>query len=275
MGNQSELIKEVFARFGAAYHESEVLHRGLCIVYALASFDKPESITRPRIDEKFSCSFSLTLGQVINEARHLFPNEIQQLLDLALSKRNYLAHHFWFEQNYLMFDEEGLLKLQKDLIEYADFFDTLDNKITEFFRPIRKSFGLSDEIIQEAYEKLLQGEKDTPLISQRKLKKQERIVKVWDVEVANGLITQIFETDDGILWQLCDIGLGWSKFENSEPDWKINENVQKYLPASINPRPQISEAWNYDFQLTRGTRLCVRPGKREKSYTWCVKTSPN
>jgi len=275
MDNQSELIKEVFAQFGAAYFESEVLHRGLCNVYALASFDKPESITRPRIDEKLSYSFSLTLGQVINEAKHLFPDDIQQLLDLALSKRNYLAHHFWFEQNYLMFDEKGLLQLQQELIEFTDFFDSLDKKITEFFHPIRKKFGLSDEIIQEAYERLLKGEKDKPLISQRKPKKQERIVRVWDVEIANGLISQIFETDDGNLWQLCDIGLGWSRFEKSESNWKINENIQKYLPANINPRPLISEAWNYEFHLTKEALLWVRPGKREKSYTWGIKTSYN
>lgn len=275
MENQSELIKEVFAQFGAAYFESEVLHRGLCNVHALASFDKPESVTRPRIDEKLSHSYSLTLGQVINEAKRLFPDDIQLLLDLALRKRNYLAHKFWFEQNHLMFNETGLVQLQQELIEFADFFDRLDKKITEFFRPIREKFGISDEIIQKANQRLLQGEKDEPLISQRKPKKQERIVRAWDVKIANGLIALIFETDDGSLWQLCDIGLGWSRFEKSESNWNINENIQKYLPANINPRPLIKEAWNYEFYLNKEALLWVRPGKREKSYTWGVKTSHN
>lgn len=271
MDNKSELTKEVFARFGTAYFESEVLHRGLCYVYALAGFDKPESITRPRIDEKLSYSFSLTLGQVIKEAKPLFSDDIQQLLDLALSKRNYLAHHFWFEQNYLMFDEKGLLQLQQELIELTDFFDNVDKTIVEFFRPIREKIGISDEIIKEAYERLLQGEKDKPLISQRMPKKQERVLRVWDVEVTNGLITQIFETDDGNLWQLCDIGLGWTKFEKPESNWNINENIQKHLPANINPRPTRSESWNYEFQLAKGAIFWVKRGKREKSYTWGVK----
>jgi len=275
MDNQSELIKEVFARFGTAYYESEVLHRGLCNVYALASFEKPENITRPRIDEKLSYSYSLTLGQVIKEAKHLFPDDIQQQLDLALSKRNYLAHHFWFEQNSLMLDEKGLLQLQQELTEITEFFDDLDKTITEFFRPIREKFGVSNEIVQEAYERLLQGEKDKPLISQRKLKKQERMVKVWNVKVANDLVTQIFETDDGNLWQLCDIGLGWSRFEKRESDWSINENVQKYLPANINPRPSIHEAWNYEFFLAQGAILWVKSGKRERSYEWGIQTPPS
>ena len=275
MDNKSELIKEVFTRFGTAYYESEVLHRGLCTIYALASFEKPDHMTRPRIHEKLSYSYSLTLGQVINAAKHLFPDEIQQRLDLALSKRNYLAHHFWFEQNYLMFIEKGLLQLQQELIELTDFFDDLDKTITEFFHPIREKAGISDEIFQEAYERLLQGEKDNPLISQRKPKKQERIVKVWDLKTVDGLITQIFETDDGVLWQLCDISLGWSKFEEPEPSWNINANIQKYLPANINPRPPINEVWNYEFLLAKRVILWVKPGKREGSYTWGIKMPRN
>lgn len=271
MDEQSELIKEVFARFGAAYYESEVLHRGLCNIYALATFDKPESVTRPRVDEKLTYTYSLTLGQVIKESKHLFPADIQEQLDLALSKRNFLAHHFWFEKNYLMFDEHGLLQLQNELIEYADFFDSLDKTIQLFFQPIRQKFGITDEMMQEIYERLLQGEQDEPLIAQRMPKKQERVVKVWDVEVTGCLITQIFETDDGSLWQLSDVGLGWSKFSRPEPHWKVNEKFQKYLPASINPRPSTSESWNYEFQLAKGAVFWVRPGKRERSYTWGIK----
>ena len=48
-------------------------------------------------------------------------------------------------------------------------------------------------------------------------------MKVWDVEVGGGLITQIFETDDGNLWQLSDVGLGWSKFAKPESHWKVDE----------------------------------------------------
>lgn len=271
MDEQLELIKEVFARFGTAYYESELLHRGLCSVYALATFDNPESVTRPRIDEKLTYTYSLTLGQVIKESKYLFPNDIQEQLELALSKRNFLAHRFWFEKNYLMFDEQGLLQLQCELMEFTDFFDRLDKLIQDFFIPIREKFGITDEILQEVYGKLLQGEQDEPLLAQRMLKKQERIVKVWDVEVSDGLITQVFETNDGNLWQLSDVGLGWSIFEQPEPHWKVNERFQEYLPANINPRPSISEPWSYEFPLAKGAILWVKRGRREKSYTLGIK----
>lgn len=270
MDNETALAKEVLAQFGRAYCQSEVLHRGLCIVYALATFDKAESITGPRVEEKLAFSFALTLGQVIEKSKGIFPKDIEQRLDFALAKRNYIAHHFWFERNYLMFDEKGLLELRQELIEITDLFENLDNTITEFLKPIRQSFGMSDEVMQQSYKKLLAGEQDEPFISQRPPKKQERITKVWDVKVTDNLITQIFETDDGYLWQFCDVGLGWSRFEKPAADWVINENIQKYLPANINPRPSAT-SWNYEFNLTKGAVLWVKPGKREKSYTWGIR----
>jgi len=269
MNNEIELTKEVFAQFGRAYCQSEVLHRGLCIVYALATFDKAENITGPRVEEKLAFSFALTLGQVIEKSKGIFPENIEQQLVFALVKRNYIAHQFWFERNYLMFDEKGLLELRQELIELTNLFENLDNNITEFFKPIRKSFGLSDEVIQESYKKLLAGEQDEPIISQRPPKKQERITKVWNIKTADNLITQIFESDDGYLWQFCDVGLGWSRFEKPATDWVINENIQKYLPANINPRPS-GTSWNYEFNLAKGAVLWVKPGKREKSYTWGI-----
>ena len=81
MEDREELIKEVFAQFGAAYCHSEVLHRGLCIVYALATFDKAEDVTRPRIEEKLSIAFSLTLGQIVEKTKVLLPSGLQQRLD--------------------------------------------------------------------------------------------------------------------------------------------------------------------------------------------------
>jgi|LSQX01.2.fsa_nt_gb hypothetical protein len=275
MDEKSELIKEVFTRFGTAYFESEVLHRGLCNIYVFTTFDKPESITKPRIDEKLKYAYSLTLGQVIKESKQHFPIEIQDQLDIALNKRNYLAHNFWFNQNHLMFDEQGLARLQNELIDLTTFFDELDKVITGFYHPIRQYFGITDEMVQEINARLLQGEEDEPLIAQRLPKKKERLVKVWDVEVNDGLITQIFETDDGNLWQLSDVGLGWTKFNTPEPNWHVNEIFQKHLPATINPRPSISESWKYEFQLANDAVFWVKPGKKKKSYAWGINEHRN
>ena len=45
-----ELIKEVYACFGLAYYESECLHRELCMILALTSFQSKLNITHPRVE---------------------------------------------------------------------------------------------------------------------------------------------------------------------------------------------------------------------------------
>lgn len=266
MKNKSELVKDMYAAFGVAYFESEVLHRNLCNIFALATFDNPASFTRPRLEEKLDFAFSLTLGQLVNQINKRFPVELQEELSLAVSKRNYLAHHYLFDKNYLMFSEDGLKQLIDELFEYVKFFDELDKEITSSCEPLFHQFGITDELITEITESLQQGEQDEPLLSQRKLKKMECLVRVWDVEVNDGEITQIFETDDGVLWQLCDVGLGWSIFSQPEQHWKENAKINQYLPANINPRPAIVEPWNYDFQLAKGGVLFIRRSKKDKKY---------
>ena len=270
METQEQLVKEVFAQFGAAYYHSEVLHRGLCNIYALATFEKAEDITRPRIEEKLALAFSLTLGQIVEKTKGVFSGGIQRRLEVALDKRNYLAHRFWFERSPLMFSEPDLLGLRQELLELTNLFGELDEAITESLDPRRQAMGLTDDLIQESFDKLIAGEPDEPLISQRLLKKQERIVRVWDVKVGDNLVTQIFETEDGCLWQFCDVGLGWTRLEKPAPEWTINERLQEYLPANINPRPSITEPWNYEFHLAKGAVLWVKRGKRERSYTWGI-----
>ncbi|MEP7287327.1 MAG: hypothetical protein ABI947_16345 [Chloroflexota bacterium] len=271
MDNLEDLIKEVYAAFGLAYYHSEVLYRGLCVIYSMMTFENKEDITQPRVEEKLNDIYSLTLGQAKQKVSHLLPTDLQQQLEVALEKRNYLAHHFWFEQCHLMFSEQDLLGLYRELHNLSEMFSSLDESLTEYFKPKFEAFGVNDELVQDSMDKLMKGELDESLISQRKPKKQEHIIRVWDVNTTENLSTQIFESEDGCFWQLCDVGLGWTKFDKSNLDGKINEKIQQYLPANINPRPNCSEPWNYEFTLAKGTTLQIRRGKREKSYFLRIK----
>lgn len=273
MDNLEELIKEVYARFGLAYYLGEVLHRGLCNVYALLTFESPKEITRPRVEEKLAYVFSLTLGQTIKEVEDLLTLELNQELQVALDKRNFLAHSFWFDRIHLMYNEQGLLQMLQELDEIGQLFNSLDEKISKHLEPRCKELGVTDDVIQHLMNELASGNTEEPLMSRRRLKKQERVVKVWDVKTDDNLVTQIFEMEDGTLWQLCDVGLGWSRFEKPSSDWLENQNIQNYLPASINPRPSVSRPWEYEFELKKRMIFWVKPGKRERSYNWGLKKS--
>lgn len=85
MHEQPELIKEVFARFGTAYYESEVLHRVLCNVCALATFEDPKSV------------LNAIIWRIV----------------------------FGLRDNYLMFNRREILQLQYELTELTDFLRAL------------------------------------------------------------------------------------------------------------------------------------------------------
>ena len=84
-----ELIKEVFARFGTAYYESECLYRGPCNLCVLATFEGKSDITRPRIEEKFSNAFKITLGKILEEIKDLLPDKLFDRLQHAVNSRNF------------------------------------------------------------------------------------------------------------------------------------------------------------------------------------------
>jgi len=268
-----EMTKEVYARFGSAYFFSECVHKGLCNLFALLSFRSKSDITAPRFEEKLNQAFSLTLGQIAEKVRPLLPDTLQTDLDKAIKRRNYLAHHFWFERCHLMPSLEGLEELRSELIDIAALFRKLNHDIENFLQPKLSAYGIDDALTQLFLDEVMAGKPMDSLPNKRYPKKQERIVRAWNIRSEDGKLTIIFESDDGILWQLCDVGLGWSVYDKPEPGWEIDEKLQKYLPATMNPRPQISEPWNYSFQLSAKAVFWVARKKDEPIFRCGIKTN--
>jgi hypothetical protein len=86
-----ELIRETYARFGAAYYFAECLHRGLCCAYMLAPFETKEFVTGPRVEERMSESFRLTLGQLVEALAPWLSEHLYHALREAVERRNWLA----------------------------------------------------------------------------------------------------------------------------------------------------------------------------------------
>ena len=265
------LIKETYAHFGLAYYLSECVHRELCHIHAFASFESHHHITRPRMEEKLAYAYSLTLGQLKEQLKKELPHNSFPKLEMALERRNFLAHHFWFERAHLMFSIESLEKMIAELESMESLFSSLNEELSQFASPKYKKLGLTEEIVQHHLEAAKSGEQLDPLPNKRRPQKEEKLVCVWEVTLPNGEKPLIFETEDGCLWQLCDIGLGWTYYEKSRHNWKIVDDIQKYLPATINPRPRGCQPWNYEFNLSKGATFGVRLSNKEKTFRWGIK----
>lgn len=270
----TELIKELFATFGLAYYISENLHRGLSIFYALSSFENMHDMTIPRYEEKLVEVFSLPLGIVIGKVKPVIPRDLQIRLDEALEKRNYLAHHFWFESANNMQSASGINAMLLDLNQIREMLDELDSEIYQLATQRLTEFGVTAEMLEEHKQRLLSGKPEPPLPGKSPLRKKPvRIVQAYEVKTSSRASTLIFVTDDDQLLQLCDVGLGWSNFTQVETNWIVNDVLQQYLPANIDPRPQTNEPWNYEFLLPKNAIFWVTRGRRDKTFRWGIRTA--
>lgn len=268
-----ELIKELHAQFGLAYFRSECLHRELCNAYVLAPFAKSDGITGPRVDERTVEAFAMTLGKIVEAIEPWTTAELQATLDEAVERRNFLAHRFWFERCHLMADSEGARGLIDTLRADSEFFLQADEKVSAHFADQVVRLGISAERQQQALREMLERKEEWQEPStQRRLRKQETIVRVWDVPVSDDQSTLIFELQDGSRWQLSDAGLGWTRFLETSTDWAENPRITPHLPATTNPRPGAPGAWHYELALGASAKIVVRLSeKKPRAFTWRLK----
>ena len=171
-----------------------------------------------------------------------------------------------------MFSTTGLNQMLLELDEYSTLFQAVDEVASAYLKTQTTiKLSLTDEILQTCLDEVVSGKPMEPLPQKRKPNKQERIVRVWEFDAADVGQVLIFETDDRQLWQLCDVGLGWTYHDEIKPDWRENEIIAQYLPADINPRPRGSRPWHYKLKLARGAVLWIRPGNRERSFKWGIR----
>lgn len=274
-----DLIRELYARFGLAYYQSECLHRNLCIAFAWAGLPPKDLITRPRIEERLAQAFSMTLGDVAARLEGFLPTDLADDIRTAIATRNFLAHHFWFERAHLMFNVNHVHQLITELNTYSEGFDGLDTRVDEWLEPMRQKLGLTGEILQRSLERILRGEGSDPLLDkhairemEKKLSRRQDLARVWEFSREDGSKPLIFELIDGSLWQLSDVGLGLTRFAEVGPTWTEHPAIKPYLPAEIVPRPLHAAPWDYEFRLDRGTVLWVKPGHEKGTFRWGVRT---
>jgi hypothetical protein len=172
-----------------------------------------------------------------------------------------------------MYSSDNIKKLLDELKNTILFFGEINDKIDDVFDSIRNNFGIDDNIMEECLSEVREGKEMPPIIGRRKLKNSETLINVWKVTAGNSA-AHIFELEDGTLWQLCDIGLGWTQFMKIEDSWKLDVEIQKHLPSRINPRPAHKINWNYSLMLQDGYSIHIKSGSKRRTYLLkLIKTS--
>jgi hypothetical protein len=142
-------------------------------------------------------------------------------------------------------------------------FQGLNREVEAIMEPLLAGVGLTAERFAMAFNDIKSGaDALDPLHQQRLPRKQETVVNVFNAPMVSGQKTLVFQTDDGLLWQLCDGGLGWAPYHEVDPSWPTVPKFAGLLPARINPRPKASTPWTFEIPFGARATLAVYPGKQ-------------
>ena len=268
-----DIIREVYAKFGLAYYLSECLHKNLCQISAFYDLPSRDFITSPRVDERLAVAYSLTLGILATKLENVLPADLNNELQKAVKTRNFLAHDFWYERAHLMYSTTSVCKLINELGDYVAMFGRLDDRFGVWSKPMFDELGLTDDLLLKASHRILAGESEDPLPNiksvremEKKLSIRQQLIRVWEYNLDDERRPMIFELADGSLWQLSDVGLGWTRSQEIGPTWTEHPLIKPFLPAYILPRPKSKAAWEYEFILGDGAILWVKPVPDKQTF---------
>ena len=159
-----EHIKEVYARFGSAFYQAQVLEQG--IVNALIVVDLIPSrrhLTRSQsewgmaVDEFMGRHFEHTMGRLLRDLRSVtvIPADLEGLLRDALEKRNWLAHSFFRERAIEFLTSNGREQMLFEVDACRVVFESADEALENIVGPLRRAAGITEEIIEQAKQDLM------------------------------------------------------------------------------------------------------------------------
>jgi hypothetical protein len=85
--------------------------------------------------------------------------DLDQLLNEALRKRNWLAHDFFRERATEFMSATGREQMLREVDECRDLFQSADKRLEATVEPLRKKAGITDESLAREYQRMLSERK--------------------------------------------------------------------------------------------------------------------
>jgi hypothetical protein len=145
--------KTAYALFGLAAYKANILERSLLDTLRVSKVITGEIQGQRAFDDPKL--LKATMGQLIRFSKPYVGAHPDVMNDLyeSLKRRNYLIHHFWYEQITDMFSEAGRTKLCGDLKADCRLFTKTNERLNErILDPLLEALGITPEMIEAQYE---------------------------------------------------------------------------------------------------------------------------
>ena len=153
LDSTDDLVRETYAHFGAAVFRAQTLETEIVNAMVIARLPEINLISRQEIDAFMNRP--LTLGQLLKELKKYAPvhDELEQTLQEALEKRNWLVHAYFKERAKEFMSSAGCNLMIIELEGAQRLFWDATHKLNIFVKPIRKRFGITDEALEREFER--------------------------------------------------------------------------------------------------------------------------
>jgi hypothetical protein len=148
---EEKQIWDLYGAFGFAVYQAQCLERELAMMLVTAQAGSPNSFSTEQLESLYGTRFRQTLGQLIGLARKdaYIDKSLEDRLMDALSKRNLLAHNYFWERTEAIQTFEGRKEMISELRQIAHEFDELDNELMPITREWARSLGVTVAKVQE------------------------------------------------------------------------------------------------------------------------------
>lgn len=152
MKNNEDNIKECFAHFGCAVYMMQSVEKAV-LTTLLSSYT---NITKTRYDELMSEKHQMTFGQLKREieSSKLFDSETMSKIEKFHTKRDWLAHNYWWDRALEFHSDTLRFKIIEELKEITAEFENLCNDIDKIQDSFLQEKGLNLESLIKEFSKL-------------------------------------------------------------------------------------------------------------------------
>ena len=149
-------VKEVYAFYGLAAYQAQVLEKALVnLVVALSADGVP--IQRGHFDTLFDRFDPRAFAQLAGAAgaRVAVSEPAQQLLAEALRRRHNLAHQFFVDHSGAFTTDEGRTLMIEELRVLAELFQHASAEVEKMYLPLLVKHGMTEERIRQLTDEML------------------------------------------------------------------------------------------------------------------------
>ena len=151
--------KELYAFYGLAAYSAQLLEQGITNLLVGLRILNLSSPTHGDVTNYFDHASKKTMGALLNAVRKVTPfdPDIDDELQKALIRRNYLIHTFFVEHDKDLLSESGRRQMIDELIEIIKEFKEVDPKVDELWLSIWKKYGWTEERIEQELMAMKEG----------------------------------------------------------------------------------------------------------------------